>query len=267
MSAPSGPAQPARHQALQGGCNFRDLGGYPTADGRQTRWGVLYRSASLAFLTEEDLRCLAPLGVRTICDLRRDDEAANEPTRWPHQTDRRQWAIDAALVRQQRSRAWERLQDKVAAEEVMLHAYRTMHTDLRPQVEGVFRCVRENAVPMVFHCAAGKDRTGFLAALVLHALGVPRAVILEDYLLTNDAGLAAFVDSYQRASMGVTQAESGFATMHPMVRQALLGADARYLSAAFESIEQAYGSVEGYLAHVLQFSEADFDAVRDRLLV
>lgn len=169
-----------RHYLLQGGCNFRDLGGYPTRDGRATRWGMLFRSAVLTYLTPADHRQLASLKVHTICDLRRADEIALEPTRWATEVCVESWSIDADVARAQQSKDWESHSEEAAAIATMREAYRSMPKWLQPQLRGLFQCLRAGSSPILFHCAAGKDRTGFIAAMLLHALGVPRSVIFED---------------------------------------------------------------------------------------
>lgn len=174
---------PRRVIALDAVHNFRDLGGYPARDGTLTRWRRLFRADGLYRLTERDLDRVRELGLRTVIDLRTPDELATRGT-FPHES------FDVTFThRPVIDTTWE-LDDHVdkTAHEFLTWAYRDM---LRQGAGTLARAMtdlaRPGALPAVFHCAAGKDRTGVLAALLLGTLGVPRSVILADYALTADA--------------------------------------------------------------------------------
>jgi protein-tyrosine phosphatase len=254
----------ARAVPLEGACNFRDLGGWPMADGRRMRRGVLYRSGTLAHLTPADHQRLGGLGLKVICDLRRDDECQQEPTRWATPVAMRQWPIEKAVAEAQRAHDWLGEGDEHAIVQRMSSHYRTMPEWLRPHVRGVFHHLLDDDVPLLFHCAAGKDRTGFVAALVLHALGVPDDLVREDYLLTNAAGLYEFMRRQRKTSVGIASVEHPLDRMSPGARQALLGADERYLAAALATVQQSHGSMLAYLADVTGFAPGDFAALRAR---
>lgn len=266
VSSPTSAASPSRLITLQGGCNFRDLGGYATVDGRTTRWGLLFRSASLTHLTDEDHQRLATLGIQVICDLRRGDEAQAEPTHWPARVQRRQWSLDAETARAQQALDWSANGDGEAIVATMALHYRTMARWLQPHVQGIFRLLRDGEVPLVFHCAAGKDRTGFLASLLLQALGVPNETVLEDYLLTNEAGLQAFMQRHRKASVGIAAHTDPLERLPTLARQALLGAHPAYLAAAKAGIQAEHGSTMQYLRAATGFSDDDFAVLRNRLL-
>ena len=174
--------------ALEGCSNLRDLGGYRANDGRSVRFGRVFRSASLAGLTDADLTAFAATGIRTVCDLRGENEAARAPSRLPA-------AGAPEVVRLPiEPRVGASLRDLLAREEatgedvhdLLRTAYAAYATDHLPRYRALFDLLlREERLPLLFHCSAGKDRTGFGAALLLTALGVPRQTVIADYLATN----------------------------------------------------------------------------------
>ena len=174
---------PRRLVTLDAVHNFRDMGGYPARDGQVTRWRQLYRADGLYRLTDRDVDTVRALGLRTVIDLRTNEELAERGT-FPHQTIEVTFTHHPVI-----DTTWE-LADHVdkSAHEFLTWAYRDM---LRVGSGTLARAITDLAVPgalpAVFHCAAGKDRTGVLAALLLSALGVPRPVVLADYGLTAGA--------------------------------------------------------------------------------
>lgn len=175
-------ADPRRLVVLQAVHNFRDMGGYPTASGDVTRWGVLYRADGLSRLSSDDIEVVRSLGLRTVVDLRSHRELAERGT-FPHA----QVAVD--FVHQPIiDETWDHeVAREMTARNFLVQAYTQMLAEGAPRfAEAMTTLARPGALPAVFHCAAGKDRTGILAALVLGSLGVPREVILGDYALTAD---------------------------------------------------------------------------------
>jgi protein-tyrosine phosphatase len=170
----------ARILPLVGAANFRDVGGLPTSDGRCTRWGTLFRSDALHELTDEDMAILRRIGLRTVIDLRTAVEL-DRTGRGPLGAEDAQYfhlsVIDADGGE---SRGIPAPVDQNLANRYLW--YLEIGRDalvLALQVLG-----ERSSYPAVFHCAAGKDRTGVLAALVLEIIGVERAVIVDDYALT-----------------------------------------------------------------------------------
>lgn len=181
-------SDPVRLVALEAVHNFRDLGGYATADGRTTKWRTLFRADGLYRLTATDVSTLEPLGLRTVIDLRSDTEL-DERGRFP---------VDAHPVVFHHlpivDTTWADL-DRPAYErdeDFLIWAYQEMLTMGAPRFAKAFEALAEpDALPAVFHCAAGKDRTGLLAALLLGSLGVSHDDIVADYALTVE-GMARF---------------------------------------------------------------------------
>ena len=176
---------PARSLPLAGATNFRDLGGYCGHEGRRVRWRRLFRSDHLAELTEQDAAVLAGLGIRRAFDFRGAQERVARAYDLPGV---RQYAlsIEPTVVQRMESLLSEG-QPLTAADTVALmqQTYRDFVTDNTQRFAELFAYLLASDEPLVFHCTAGKDRTGFAAALILLALGVSHEDVMHDYLLTN----------------------------------------------------------------------------------
>ena len=252
---------------LVGGCNLRDIGGCPTADGRTVRRGVLYRSGVLTYLTPADHAAIAPAGIRTIVDLRRDDEIAAEPTAWAGPVRNLSWHLDESIASSQRGAPWEHAASGAEAREWMVRSYATMKDWLARPLRGLFDVVLDGSTPLLFHCAAGKDRTGFCAAMVLGLAGVGEEAIIADYTLTNTAvDLHAFTVTHRAAGLGLTDGAHPFEKMLPAVRDALMLADPDFLRSAIASVAAAHGSIAGYARQALGLDDAQIAAIRAHLL-
>ncbi|MCY1517790.1 Tyrosine-protein phosphatase [compost metagenome] len=225
--------------------NFRDLGGYVASCGRSVRRGMLYRSEDFSNLTPEDAEQLQRLGIRVLCDLRSDRERQLNPNKWQ--------AADAlSLNISVDLRAGHAIithllsgtPNREHAEQAMLETYRLFPAAFANQVPQLFqRILDHQRLPMVFHCAAGKDRTGFVAALLLSALGVPRDEINADYLLTAERW------NGPRSEIAIRAYLAPLCDGEPSIEviRTLCGVSPRYLNAAFEAIDRHYGGMDDYL--------------------
>jgi protein-tyrosine phosphatase len=236
------PDSPARHFDLAGASNFRDLGGYPTRDGRSIRWRRIFRSNHLGRLTDEDIAVVRGLGVRSAFDFRGQDERAEglcgmaditvhslpvEPT------------VVAALRAIAAAGSPPTENDAI---EVMRDSYRSYVQENTPRFRALFTHLLEDHAPLVVHCTAGKDRTGFACALILHTLGVPDEVISEDYLLTN---------RFYRRDPSVTS------DLPDVVLQVIGTVRAAFLATSFEAISADYGGLDAYIRDGLGIGEAE----------
>jgi len=211
---------------LQGGRNFRDLGGYRAADGRQVKWGKLFRSGVMSGLTPADMSYLTAIGLRVICDLRSREERATRPN--PFQA---QGAgapqVAAAGYAMFRLDALHNATTRDAAIEAFAQSYVEFSQALAPQYADMFDRLARGEAPLAVNCSAGKDRTGVASALILSVLGVPRETIVADYALTQvytPMDLRAM--STQSADLGLPPEQAAaFAKMSPEVLKIMGGSD------------------------------------------
>jgi protein-tyrosine phosphatase len=257
---------PSRLVPLEGAVNFRDIGGYPAA-GRTIRWGKVFRAGVLCYFTPSDQHVLARLGVRAICDLRRNDERQREPTRWPAALARQLSWEDGENMPTIRGFAAQRPRTAAGMRAAMLDLYRALPNWMGPRIRGLFQCLADEHVPVVVHCAAGKDRTGIAIAVLLAALGVDTDTILEDYLLTNDVGnFERFIAARKDSHLGLADAHQPLLSLPQEMRQVLFAADADYLSAALEQIARDHGDVATYLKSFVGLDERTIGRVCDLML-
>ncbi|NJN54410.1 MAG: tyrosine-protein phosphatase [Anaerolineae bacterium] len=178
-----------RFLPLQGGVNFRDIGGYETADGRAIRAGQVYRAGVLSHLTPTDQQLLGSLGIRLVCDLRTASEVQKRPDKLPNNPECQWRHLPAESL--ERSARWRGLTamlfNRAELENLMDEGYtRVMIDDNALLIGQVLRLLADaHNRPIIIHCSAGKDRTAVIIALLLHILGIPQEIILADYTLSN----------------------------------------------------------------------------------
>jgi protein-tyrosine phosphatase len=238
---------------LEGGMNFRDLGGYRTGDGQMVGWGQLYRSAAMAGLTADDFRYLGGLGIGTVCDFRANEERASAPTGWPADVKPRILTRDYALDMGPLMAAF--TSGGITAEKArlaMAEFYKQLPWEHKDQFAEMFGELLAGRAPLAFNCSAGKDRTGMAAVLLLSALGVPRETAVADYLLSN---------TYYRpkppapgAKLDATSA--ALARLPADVLQVLMSVDPLFIESALDAIE-AKGGMDRYLREEMGLSDAD----------
>jgi protein-tyrosine phosphatase len=227
---------------LEGGQNFRDLGGYRTTDGRSVRWGLLYRSGSMHFLTAADQAYLEKLRIRTICDFRDTRERALEPAIWPAghppQVIEDDYVLDMGGIGRSAPGHTPTAAD---AKATISGFYPQILRQFNGQYRRMFDHLLAGDAPLAFNCTAGKDRTGVAAALLLTALGVPRETVVEDYTLTN-----RYFDP-SRVVHGDNQASVAWKTLPPEVLKAYMSADPDYIGQIFIVMNAHVGGAAGYL--------------------
>jgi protein-tyrosine phosphatase len=247
-----------RFLPLERGHNFRDLGGYAAADGRRVRRGVIFRSGTMSDLTEDDVEQLNRLGIVCIYDLRTTSERSKHPTNWHDASKVRMHARD--YDHSEGSLKSLALGDGAAVRGRMTKLYRTLHEEQRHNFAALFERLIAGDVPLLFNCAAGKDRTGIAAALILTALGVPRATVIEDYALSDRFADPLFALLCRNPRYGLN-ADSPRDTWLPMTR-----AYPEYIETFLDTIAERHGSVEAYLAEDLGVDRQAIERLRDTLL-
>ncbi|MBV7477621.1 tyrosine-protein phosphatase [Pseudomonas sp. PDM31] len=252
-----------RHRPLLVGApNFRDLGGTVSRDGRSIRYGLMFRSEGLSELTGNDLEVAQTLGIRLVCDLRSKHECERSPSRWPLNKGTEMLHLDiSADVRSGEGSMVKRLLDtptRQVATSAMVSIYRQFPYAFSGKLRALFdRLMTDDGVPMVFHCTAGKDRTGFISAILLSALGVDREAILEDYLKTG---------IYWNGVRGEASLKRSFQALPDDVLHPLIAVDVAYLDAALDEVIENFGSVENYLRTCAGIDEHAAGKLRERLL-
>lgn len=235
-----------RHLPMEGGYNFRDLGGFKTKEGRYTKWGKLFRADELSNLTDSDVKYLGSIPITSVIDFRAQNETKRSPDKLPptvHFTypiaitpgNLSKEGVQANLLKTNIDSHMKHMNRLLVSDPACIRAFRIF-----------FAIVQNNlSVPLIFHCSAGKDRAGMAAALVLLSLGVDEEIVMEDYLMSkiylNDK-YSAFIAKYPRA-------ESIF-TVKRM-----------FLQAGINQIKRDHGSIMNFLTKVLKV-----DIVRMRRL-
>jgi protein-tyrosine phosphatase len=251
-----------RKFGMQGTPNFRDFGGYRTVDGRQVKWGFLFRSGQLSNLSAQDIDLLDSLDLDLVCDFRRVEEQQSDPSRLPQRRPPR--IASLPIIPGSNSRFFEEPDNQVVGREAMFDFMVEINRDFAEDQTATYaRMFREildvDDARFLVHCAAGKDRTGFAAALILLALGVPRAVVMQDYMLTS-----RFFDPLReidRLKKKYAMEHMDTASIMPM-----LEVHEVYLARALDTIDQNYESVEAYLSEALGVGRDELAELKQRYL-
>jgi protein-tyrosine phosphatase len=251
--------------SLQEAPAFRDLGGIATDDGRVIRVGRLFRSEALLDPCQADRAALSDLGLRLVCDLR----SASERAAWPCLTwldpapQRLNFELAIALLPYTEPML-ERMRVNPCPEtalEMMLCTYRHLPRVAAPHLQILFRKLGEGEMPLLVHCSAGKDRTGFVVAMLLSALGVSRPQIYADYLHATGRIPAVHRNRTAQIMLQLTGKPLDEASL-----QVLSEVRRQYLDATFNAIETEWGSLEGYLREAVGIERELHAALRDTLL-
>ncbi len=242
---------PLRVLPLEGATNFRDLGGYVGHGGRPLRWRRLFRSEHLGGLTDADRALLARLGIAASLDFRGVEERAAAPYEVPGLAQHVLSIEPTVAQRMQEHTDAGRDLSVPFVEGLMRDLYRGLVDEQVDRFVEFFGHLLRAEAPLVFHCTAGKDRTGVAAALVLLALGVPRETVMQDYLLTNDV----FKPPWKPRE-----------DIDPRVLQALWGVQPGYLEAALERIDDRHGGFERFLRERIGLDDERAEALAGRYL-
>jgi protein-tyrosine phosphatase len=257
-----------RRVVLEGVPNFRDLGGYETEDGRHVKWGQVFRSGTLHDLTPADIAAVEAIGIKLVCDLRSDSEVEEEP-------DQDVAADTIRVAVNDESVDVQAITDAILAGDLG-QLSPTLLLEGMPKIALEFddgwhtlieRVSDAENRPTNVHCTAGKDRAGWASALVLRTLGVPEETVMEDYLLSNEylaASNEKTIAQVRTIVAGVNEVPEDEVDMTNLI--ALLDVRAEYLQAAFDAVDEEYGSFDAYLTEGLGFTEAELDAFREGML-
>ena len=237
-----------RHHSLEGGYNFRDLGGYSTKNGKTVQWKKIFRSDDLSNLSNADLDYLSDLSIATVVDFRSKEEALKAPNKIPASVKNvfpfsiNPGNMDITQITE--------LFEKMPIEQIMEKIYHFLVQDeeIISQYRKFFALLQNSDnIPLVFHCSAGKDRTGMAAALFLNALGVDEKIIMDDYLLSNQY---------------IKNKYAPIVAQKPHYKP-FFEVESRYLKLSFDTIKDNYSTIDNYLEKVLN---VDIFKLREKYL-
>lgn len=255
------PVAGERRIALEGTFNFRDLGGYPAAGGRQVKWGELYRSDNLSRLTDDAVRLITDMGVKWIFDLRSDGEARQRPNRLPENAGISTCHLPIVHGEIDGVTAFEKIMQGDTSwftQDFMVNGYmNAIDAYAATWGELIRRLADRDARPAVFHCSAGKDRTGIAAALVLSALGVREDTIIADHQLSNTCIAPALSDIKARIRSYGVDPES-IADYFTAPRECIV--------AVLDHLRRTYGSAIRYLTTQGGVAPETIQTLKDDLL-
>ena len=243
-----------RHLGLESSPNLRDAGGYRTSTGQWVRMGAVYRSGVLT-LSDADFATVTALGLRHSYDLRTPGENETEPDRLPAGATRYSLNVSGgAKVEVPPLESVDAVVDLMSRAPI---AYLSMPSAVQA-FGGFLAGLAANDGPSVFHCTAGKDRTGWAGVLLLTLLDVPEEVVMADYLLSNDYFLGSPRMQAHMATLSEEQAA---------VHEAMIGVRPAYISVGLEAVREQFGSMTGYATAGLGLDPSVIDRLREKLLV
>jgi protein-tyrosine phosphatase len=256
----SGLVVAQRNVPLTGSINFRDLGGYASADGRRVQWGRLFRSGHMANLGADSVPLFTSLDIHTVCDFRTTEERASEARGLPGEPRLEVLEITPGIGdRYFFNRLFASTDDPQKVVDAMHEMMRVLVLTAAPRYQRLFEVLLEGAPGAVLiNCSAGKERTGVAAALLLTALGVPRATILADFLLSQryfpyESEIPRVITKYDVKASGAAARQ---------LIMPLLETRESYLQSAFAAIDERYGSGEGLLKTLYGLGPAELARLR-----
>lgn len=256
--------QSDRFISVEGSINLRDFGGYPTIDGQTVNKGLLFRCGALSDIPETAWDDFAALDIGVICDLRSDLEAEEQPSPTAAPFDCR---VHIPIWPGSSAQFMESIRGTRPSPDRFIEFMKDVTRDIARDHVEQYRLLAKELVDtergFLLHCSAGKDRTGFGAAIILHLLGVSDELILEDYMISNQA---AELGERMKARMFERAAEDS-QNIQPsdQMVQILSGVRREYLEGAFDEIDNHYGGVHGYF-EAIGISAAEEAHLKERLL-
>jgi protein-tyrosine phosphatase len=245
---------------LEGGSNLRDLGGLPTADGAQVRRSIVYRSGGLHRLRPADLEVLRGWGLKVVYDMRSEQERGEASSRLPEGLRVELLPIGGDAART--SELWRQVMAREVEEvptDFLHQVYDSLIVGAGPTFGALLRSLAApEGTPAIIHCTAGKDRTGMASAILLRVLGVEEELVLDDYELS-----AIY---YTERQIEHRRAKLEAQGLDPDRFRALFGAPRSAMASLLATLDERYGSVEGYLEEEADVDAAVVTALRARLV-
>jgi protein-tyrosine phosphatase len=248
--------------------NFRDFGGYETRNGSIVKKGLLYRCGSLTKASENDLKKISALGIKTIVDLRTHNERQNNPEPIPINSNIKSIHFPIKVrMHNESGWIWQLLSlrfgkaRKIDYHEAMRDAYQEYVTDFQPEFSKILKLTSESSnLPIMIHCTGGKDRTGFACSLIQLVLNVPFETVLQDYLKTNSF-LQEVKDEFRNRLKKFPFLGISMEKIAP-----LFEARKEFLEAAYDKIVDDFGTLNDYIREGLSFSEDESQRLKQLLI-
>ncbi len=264
---------------IEGGINFRDIGGYTNLHGQCIKWNKVFRSGQLNRVTDNGLNKIRELEIRHVFDLRSNMEIELFPSKTKSQEDIRTFEhpqfespLDKFSADDTVKPNWSELLAQSTPAEI-----RKKITDYYPQKlyshKGIYKqmllTLINTETPILFHCAAGKDRTGVGATILMSLLDIQREVIIEDYLITK----RELSDKVEGSMLGGTMSDDQFSDLHnhfgdmdPALLKPLFDTDENYIKELFNYVDKTYGTFTNYVSEVLEIPIEDINSLKSNLL-
>jgi protein-tyrosine phosphatase len=241
-----------RRLILEGGINFRDVGGLKTKTGRYVQWGRVFRCGDMGRLSENDLALITFLGITDVVDFRNEQEIERSPDRYPENGTVTRHHVQIGMREEKNEKEnmsviYQLLQDPETTRELADSIFNLFYLDMPNNLSDFkpyFDVLINNDNNTLFHCTAGKDRTGMGAALFLYALGVSKETIIEEYYLSN------------RYTKGIMKGNPGMENLNPDAVAVFEGVQPHYIRNALQVIEKKYGSIDAALEKEFGLDEA-----------
>jgi len=252
---------PERRIALEGAPNFRDIGGYPANGNKRVKWRRVFRSGNLASLTQQDLQVLNHLGIRSICDFRSKEEIQRQPNRLPDAPPPQYLHLPIVSKTIEPTEAVARIMKADTSwftPDFMIQTYLEKIEDFHDVWHRFFKhLIQRSSRPILFHCTAGKDRTGVCAALILLCLGVSEEWVVHDHGLSNQ---------YNAEQIQKIKALVRKVGVDPETIMDYMTAPKTAIVAVIEHINQKYGSAKDYLIQKADVRAAWIEKLENELL-
>ena len=270
-SPSSGMMSYRRLLPLEGGSNFRDMGGYPTVDGRTVKRGLLFRSGAMTGLTQEDKTYLEQFGFAAVMDLRSSEEIELYPNHWAANANIDYLSVPYSILELMAQVAEE--PESLADTQDYSAMYVTMTDMLKPQLKTYFDALLNEQTPIVVNCSAGQDRTGVTSALLLSVLGVDEDLVIEDYLLSTDfrrplveSGDVDLEEAAKTNAFAKVMLAYGKGQDTSRANPLVTAQGKPFLSFTLDALKAQHGSVEAFLINELELKDTDLQRIRDLFL-
>lgn len=244
---------------IKGVYNVRDIGGYITSSGRKIKWNKIFRAGKISKVLESEIEKMKALQLTSICDFRTTEEQAKSPDQWPDLEQINRHSFPVGEGRHDKFNWKEKTDFGTGKESHLYKANQSYVLENAATYKDFFELLlNDQNYPLLYHCTAGKDRTGFATILLLSALGVDQKTIIADYLLTNE-----FLEKYFWKEMEAASIKHGFDL--EAIKPILIASE-DYIQGAFDAIEKHYGTMDRFLLEEIKIGKPEIEQLHHILV-